>query len=77
MANILEITMLICETNKKIYEEKKHIGTKGSLNELMNELMNDKAVYRTAPATPGLLISSALGFLDVSQKLIVLGKMSC
>ena len=22
----------------------------------MNELINDKAVYRTAPATPGLLI---------------------
>ena len=25
---------------------------------LMNELMNDKAVYRLAPATPGLLINN-------------------
>ena len=25
------------------------------INELINELINDKAVYRTAPATPGLL----------------------
>ena len=25
------------------------------MNELINELINDKAVYRTAPATPGLL----------------------
>ena len=32
-------------------------GGKGWLTELMNELMNDEAVYRTAPATPGLLIS--------------------
>ena len=28
---------------------------KGSLNEWMNELIIDEAVYRTAPATPGLL----------------------
>ena len=27
------------------------------MNERMNELMNDEAVYRTAPATPGLLKS--------------------
>ena len=26
------------------------------MNRLMNELLNDEAVYRTAPATPGLLI---------------------
>ena len=26
------------------------------MNELINELFNDEAVYRTAPATPGLLI---------------------
>ena len=26
------------------------------LNQLMNEWINDEAVYRTAPATPGLLI---------------------
>ena len=26
------------------------------INELINELMNDEASYRTAPATPGLLI---------------------
>ena len=26
----------------------------------MNQLINDKAVYRTAPATPGLLIISLL-----------------
>ena len=31
------------------------IWRKSTLNELMNELMNDEAVYRTAPATPGLL----------------------
>ena len=29
---------------------------KGSLTYQMNELISDKAVYRTAPATPGLLI---------------------
>ena len=27
------------------------------MNELMNELINYEAVYRTAPATPGLLTS--------------------
>ena len=27
------------------------------MNELMNESINDEAVYRTAPATPGLLIT--------------------
>ena len=27
-----------------------------SINESMNQLMSDKAVYRTAPATPGLLM---------------------
>ena len=26
------------------------------MTELMNELINDEAVYRTTPATPGLLI---------------------
>ena len=26
------------------------------MTDLINQLMNDKAVYRTAPATPGLLI---------------------
>ena len=26
------------------------------MNELFNELVNAKAVYRTSPATPGLLI---------------------
>ena len=25
------------------------------MTDLINQLMNDKAVYRTAPATPGLL----------------------
>ena len=25
------------------------------MSDLINELINDKAVYRTAPATPGLL----------------------
>ena len=29
-------------------------GGKGWITELINEWMNDKAVYRTAPATPGL-----------------------
>ena len=33
--------------NMKIWRER--------LTELINELMNDEAVYRTAPATPGLL----------------------
>ena len=28
----------------------------------MNELINDEAVYRTAPATPGLLKTSTLLF---------------
>ena len=28
------------------------------MNRLMNELINDEAVYRTAPATPGLLNKS-------------------
>ena len=27
-----------------------------SINERMNELINDEGVYRTAPATPGLLL---------------------
>ena len=31
-------------------------GGKGWLTELINESMNDEAVYRTAPAIPGLLI---------------------
>ena len=26
------------------------------MSDFINELMNDEAVYRTAPATPGLLI---------------------
>ena len=30
-------------------------GGKGSLTESINESISDKAVYRTAPATPGLL----------------------
>ena len=32
----------------------------------MNELMNDKAVYRTAPATPGLLIKGYFCAITVS-----------
>ena len=28
------------------------------MTQRLNELINDEAVYRTAPATPGLLISS-------------------
>ena len=31
-------------------------GGKGSLNQWMNQSLNDKGVCRTAPATPGLLI---------------------
>ena len=27
------------------------------MTRLINQLMNDEAVYRTAPATPGLLIT--------------------
>ena len=35
------------------------------MNELMNQLINDEAVYRTAPATPGLLnIISRLCFFS-------------
>ena len=34
--------------------------TKGSPNESMNKLINDKGVYRTAPATPGLLNSGTV-----------------
>ena len=30
-------------------------GGKGSVTELINESINDKGVYRTAPVTPGLL----------------------
>ena len=32
-------------------------GGKGWVTEWINELINDKAVYRTDPATPGLLIT--------------------
>ena len=31
--------------------------TKGSLNESVNESVNDKAVYRSAPSRPGLIIT--------------------
>ena len=37
-------------------------GRKGWLTELINEWMNDEAVYRTAPATPGLLEISSTGW---------------
>ena len=37
-------------------------GGKGWLNESMNKSMNDEAVYRTAPATPGLLISLVIEY---------------
>ena len=33
---------------------------KPSANQLINELINDEAVYRTAPATPGLLITNQI-----------------
>ena len=33
----------------------------------MNELINDEAVYRTAPATPGLLIITTDLHLALSQ----------
>ena len=39
-------------------EEKAH-----GLTQSMNELMNDEAVYKTAPATPGLLIFVKLHFI--------------
>ena len=32
------------------------------MNQSMNESVNDKAVCRTAPATPGLLIISDVGY---------------
>ena len=35
-------------------------GGKGWLSELNNQWIKDKAVYRTAPATPGLLIMDYL-----------------
>ena len=34
----------------------------------MNELINDEAVYRTAPATPGLLISQSKEPLELKDK---------
>ena len=37
----------------------------------MNQSMNDEAVYRTAPATPGLLISNKL-FQRWNQKVVLI-----
>ena len=35
------------------------------MTRLMNELVNHEAVYRTAPAKPGLLITSLLWLLGL------------
>ena len=45
------------------WRRRKAVGGKGSLTELINQLMSDEAVCRTAPATPGLLISIRLFYL--------------
>ena len=37
----------------------------------MNQLMNDEAVYRTAPATPGLLISWHQTLIVLNTSLII------
>ena len=41
----------------------------------MNELMNDKGVYRTAPATPGLFLKKFLKFYSLA--LTLFGSISC
>ena len=41
----------------------------------MNELMNDKAIYRTAPATPGLLITSYAVILTASVERFGVSRM--
>ena len=43
-------------------------GQKGWLAEWINEWMNDEAVYRTAPATPGLLKNSTYIFFFQYKK---------
>ena len=45
-------------------------GGKGSLNEWMIELMNHEAVYRTALATPGLLITMLVLMSTLWNKLL-------
>ena len=42
-------------------------GGKGSLTDWINEWINDEAVYRTAPATPGLLITLSTVFQTACQ----------
>ena len=43
------------------WRRRKYISTKDHrLNEIINEWINDKDVYRTAPATPGLLVLSPI-----------------
>ena len=37
------------------WRRRKAVGGKGSLNQLINQLINDEAVSRTAPVTPSLL----------------------
>ena len=54
---------------KNLFYDWKHhfkpLGRGGAVkifSQTMSHLMNDKAVYRTAPATPGLLITALLAF---------------
>ena len=42
----------------------------------MNELINDKAVYRTAPATPGLLITYVFQLSQMPNKIPIVQKIT-
>ena len=44
-------------------------GGKGSLTDSVNQWINDEAVYRTAPATPGLLKNSQPGWGEILSTL--------
>ena len=48
------------------------------ITQLMNELMNNKGVYRTAPATPGLLnIQSVKKSQDVIAENLAFSEVIC
>ena len=38
------------------------------LNELVNQSISDEAVYRTAPATPSLLLKDHAKFIDLNEE---------
>ena len=50
---------------------------KGSLTESINESISDKAVYRTAPATPGLLIISYCSHFVPNPTYYCIGNYTC